>query len=172
VNRLSDLFASQRPIVMCVCHANISGMVSFCALTRCSERYESGGEHKGGQMTSVVKLTDKQTALVDTLVARGCTIKDAAEIAGYAKGDAGRVTAQKTLKLPHVQAYMMQAIGEQLGVSATLAAARLVSLSGGAKSEYVQLEASKDILDRAGFKAPDKHMHLHAGEIKVSIDLG
>ena len=44
-------------------------------------------------MTSVVKLTDKQTALVDTLVARGCTIKDAAEIAGYAKGDAGRVTA-------------------------------------------------------------------------------
>ena len=57
-------------------------------------------------------------------------------------------------------------------MSATLAAARLVSLSGGAKSEYVQLEASKDILDRAGFKAPDKHMHLHAGEIKVSIDLG
>ena len=23
----------------------------------------------------------------------------------------------------------------------------------------------------AGFKAPDKHMHLHAGEIKVQIDL-
>jgi hypothetical protein len=26
-------------------------------------------------------------------------------------------------------------------------------------------------LDRAGFKAPDKHMHLHSGDIKVSIDL-
>ena len=157
---------------MCVCHANISGMVSFCALTRCSERYESGGEPKGGQMTSVVKLTDKQTALVDTLVAKGCTVKDAAEIAGYAKGDAGRVTAQKTLKLPHVQSYMMQAIGEQMGLSATLAASKMLNLAKGAKSEYVQLEASKDILDRAGFKAPDKHMHLHAGEIKVSIDLG
>jgi len=123
-------------------------------------------------MTSVVKLTDKQTALVDTLVAKGCTVKDAAEIAGYAKGDAGRVTAQKTLKLPHVQSYMMQAIGEQMGLSATLAASKMLNLAKGAKSEYVQLEASKDIFDRAGFKAPDKHMHLHAGEIKVSIDLG
>jgi hypothetical protein len=66
---------------------------------------------------------------------------------------------------------MMQAVADSLGINATSAAARLMQLSRGAKSEYVQLEASKDILDRAGFKAPDKHMHLHAGEIKVSIDL-
>jgi hypothetical protein len=66
---------------------------------------------------------------------------------------------------------MMQRVGETLGVNATTAAARLVRLASGAKSEYVQLEASKDILDRAGFKAPDKHMHLHSGDIKVSIDL-
>ena len=59
-----------------------------------------------------------------------------------------------------------------MGLSATLAASKMLNLARGAKSEYVQLEASKDILDRAGFKAPDKHMHLHAGEIKVSIDLG
>ena len=50
-----------------------------------------------------------------------------------------------------------------MGVSATVAAAKLVQLSQSAKSEYVQLEASKDILDRAGFKAPERHMHLHAG---------
>ena len=66
---------------------------------------------------------------------------------------------------------MMQRIGETMGVSATVAAAKLVQLAQGAKSEYVQLEASKDILDRAGFKAPDKHMHLHAGDISVNIDL-
>ena len=58
-----------------------------------------------------------------------------------------------------------------MGINATMASAKLVRLASGAKSEYVQLEASKDILDRAGFKAPDKHMHLHAGEIKVNIDL-
>lgn len=122
-------------------------------------------------MTQVVKLTRKQMALVDTLVADGCSITEAAGKAGYASGDSGRVTASKTLKLPHVQQYMMQQVADSLGINATKAAHRLLNLSQNAKSEYVQLEASKDILDRAGFKPVDKSMHLHAGEIKVSIDL-
>ena len=66
---------------------------------------------------------------------------------------------------------MMQSIASSIGVNATLASSKLVKLASGAKSEYVQLEASKDILDRAGLRAPEKHMHLHAGDIKVSIDL-
>jgi phage terminase small subunit len=122
-------------------------------------------------MTVAKTLTDKQMALVDTLVAEGCSIKEAAHKAGYAGGESGRVTASKALKLPHVQQYMMQAVTETLGVNATFAASKLLKLASGAKSEYVQLEASKDILDRAGFKPVDKSMHLHAGEIKVSIDL-
>ena len=48
---------------------------------------------------------------------------------------------------------------------------KMVNLSGGAKSEYVQLEASKDILDRAGFKPPERTQHLLDGDIKISIDL-
>ena len=118
------------------------------------------------------KLTKKQTLLVDTLVANGCSIKEASLQAGYAQGESGRVTASKTLRLPHVQQYMMSLITETIGLSATIASQRVLALAKGAKSEYVQLEASKDILDRAGFKAPDKQMHLHAGEIRVSIDLG
>ena len=90
------------------------------------------------------KLTAKQKKLVDTLVAKGCSIKDASKDAGYSEGEAGRVTASKTLKLPHVQQYMMSTIAE---------------------------EASKDLLDRAGYKAVDKVMHSVAGNIKVSIDL-
>ena len=134
------------------------------------------GGHRGGSWNSemsVAKLdiTSKQAALVDTLVAKGCSIKDAAHEAGYANGESGRVTASKALRLPHVQAYMMQRVAETLGINATTAAARLVQLAQGAKSEYVQLEASKDILDRAGFKAPERHMHMHAGDISVSIDL-
>ena len=119
----------------------------------------------------VQTLTSKQELLVDTLVAKGCSIKDAAHEAGYASGEAGRVTASKALRLPHVQSYMMQRVSETMGVNATIAASRLVKLAQGAKSEYVQLEASKDILDRAGFKAPERHMHLHAGDISVNIDL-
>jgi phage terminase small subunit len=122
-------------------------------------------------MNKLVKCTDKQMKLVDTLVATGCSITQASQLAGYAKGNAGRVTASKALKLPHVQEYMMKCVAESIGVNATIASSKLVKLATGAKSEYVQLEASKDILDRAGFKAPDKHLHLHKGDIKVSIDL-
>ena len=116
-------------------------------------------------------LTAKQRKLVDTLVATGCTIKKASEVAGYAKGESGRVSASKALKNPNVQAYLMLQVSESIGLNATKASHRLLQLSQDAKSEYVQLEASKDILDRAGFKAPDKHQHLVAGDIKVNISL-
>jgi phage terminase small subunit len=122
-------------------------------------------------LTETKKLTKKQIALVDTIVANGCSIKEASVLAGYAEGESGRVTASKTLKLPHVQQYMMQVVSESIGLSATTASHRILTLARGAKSEYVQLEASKDILDRAGFKAPDKHMHLVTGDIRVAIDL-
>ena len=117
------------------------------------------------------KLTEKQTALVDTLVANGCSIKKAAELAGYSKGESGRVSASKALKLPHVQQYMMQRMNEEFGLSATIAAGRLRSLVSDAKSEYVQLEAAKDLLDRAGYKPIDRSQVQVAGDIQVSIDL-
>ena len=119
----------------------------------------------------VRKLTRRQSALVDTLVATGCSIKNAAVEAGYAAGESGRVSASKTLRLPHVQEYMMVRINETMGLNATVAAARVLTLAQGAKSEYVQLEASKDILDRAGFKPIDRSQVQIAGDIRVSIDL-
>ena len=118
------------------------------------------------------ELTPRQILLVDTLVATGCTITEASQIAGYAKGDSVRVSASKALRTHKVQQYMQSLVMNSIGLNATKASIRLMQLSESAKSEYVQLEASKDILDRAGYKAPDKHMHLHAGDIKVSIDLG
>jgi phage terminase small subunit len=118
------------------------------------------------------KLTDKQTALVDTIVARGCTIAQAAEEAGYAAGESGRVTATKTMKLAHVQHYLAQRMNEEFGLSATLAVGTVRRLATSAKSEYVQLEASKDLLDRAGYKPIDRSQVQVAGDIKVSIDLG
>ena len=116
-------------------------------------------------------LTDKQVALVDTLVANACTIKQAATVAGYADGESGRVSASKALKHPHVQQYRLQLVADSLSMHATSAVQKLISLSGNARSEYVQLEASKDILDRVGLKSPDKQVHLHAADVKVSIDL-
>ena len=50
------------------------------------------------------ELTTKQRDLVDTIVTTGCTITDASQKVGYAKGEAGRVVASRTLRLPHVRA--------------------------------------------------------------------
>ena len=66
------------------------------------------------------RLTTKQRALVDTLVATGCSIKQASQEAGYADGESGRVTASKALKQPHVQAYLMEAVANSLGVNLSL----------------------------------------------------
>ena len=122
-------------------------------------------------MLNQIKLTKKQKSLVDTIVALGCSIKEASAKAGYADGEAGRVTASKTLRLPHIQEYMQQRVRESIGLNATKASNKMLELSQTAKSEYVQLEASKDILDRAGYKPIEKSMNLVAGTIQVSIDL-
>ena len=97
-------------------------------------------------------ITPKARKLVDTLVASGCTITEASKVAGY-KGNSSRVSASRMLRKPEVQQYMFEQIQKNLGMSAVKAQHRLLDLCSSAKSEYVQLEASKDILDRAGFKA-------------------
>ena len=44
-------------------------------------------------MLDKLRITKKQKLLIDTIVATGCSVKKASEIAGYAKGESGRVTA-------------------------------------------------------------------------------
>ena len=122
-------------------------------------------------MLEKLRITKRQKLLIDTIVATGCSVKKASEIAGYAKGESGRVTASKTLRLPHVQEYMQQVVRQSIGINATIASKRVLDLASSAKSEYVQLEASKDILDRAGYKPVEKSMSLVQGNISVSIDL-
>ena len=117
------------------------------------------------------QLTTKQKELVDTIVTTGCTITEASQKVGYAKGEAGRVVASRTLRLPHVQRYMMERVANTIGLGAVSASRKLVELSADAKSEYVQLEASRDLLDRAGVRAPERIQHDIQGDIKINIDL-
>jgi len=123
-------------------------------------------------MLPAKKLTDKQVALVDIMVAEGLPPAKAASKAGYSEGKSGYVSAYRALKTAHVQQYLMQRMNEEFGVSATAAMNTVRRLSQGAKSEYVQLEASKDLLDRAGYKPIDRAQVQVAGDIRVSIDLG
>jgi phage terminase small subunit len=123
------------------------------------------------RLPSESDLTDKQQSLVDTLVATGCTITEASQKAGYSRGDSGRVTASRTLRIPKVQNYMMKQIANTIGLGAVHASRKMIELSREARSEYVQLEASKDILDRVGIRAPDRIQHSIDANLRVNIDL-
>jgi phage terminase small subunit len=117
------------------------------------------------------KLTRRQASLVDAYVANGGNLTKAAKEAGYAEGDSGRVSAGKAMKTAHVKQHMMQVVAEEFSKHAPMALGQLAGLSKRAKSEYVQLEASKDLLDRAGFKPVDRSQVQVAGDIRVTIDL-
>jgi len=120
-------------------------------------------------------LTKKQKALVDTLVSEGGTIKEAALTAGYSQGhggESGRVVASKTLRLSHVQKYMRQQMMMSFGMASHKAFNRMVHLLDHASSEHVQLEASKEILNRGGFTPPKTGISLQTSEVSINIDLG
>tara|TARA_R110000824_G_scaffold303513_1_gene491261 strand:+ start:67 stop:450 length:384 start_codon:yes stop_codon:yes gene_type:complete len=120
------------------------------------------------------QLTDKQRALVDTIVSEGCSIVKAAEKAGYStkvSRESARVSASRTLRLPKVQKYMMECVSRTIGLGAVTASSKMVQLADSARSEYVQLEASKDILDRVGLRVAEKVSHTIDGDFKINIDL-
>lgn len=117
-------------------------------------------------------LTKRQRDLVEAYVANGGNLTKASEEAGYAAGNSGRTSAWKAMKTPHVQQYLMQVTAEAFSQHAAMAVSTVASLAKNGKSEYVQLQAAQDLLDRAGFKPIDRSQVQVAGDIRVSIDLG
>ena len=78
---------------------------------------------------------------------------------------------KETLRLPKVIEYFNSKVAEIGRLGAIPAVHTIVRLATEAKSDYVKLEASKDILDRSGFKAPDRVQHQVGGNLNIKIDL-
>jgi hypothetical protein len=110
-------------------------------------------------------LTARQRALVDVLVGTGVTITRAAQDVGMT-----REAASRALRKDHVAAYYRERMCQALMTGAPQALQRLLSLLD-AGSEYVQLEASKQILDRSGFGKADQQVRLESKDVRVIIDL-
>ena len=119
--------------------------------------------------TRFPQLSAKQIAFVVEYVANGGKRKEAAVTAGYAAASA-HVEAHRQLTKPNVIKAVYELTVMQLGTHLPAALANIAKLSRGAKSEYVQLEASKDLLDRAGLAAA-KRVQV-SGDISVSYDFG
>ena len=117
------------------------------------------------------KLTAKQNQFIDAYVANGGNGSAAARDAGYAESSA-HVEANRALKNPLIVQEIFRRTTLAIGAALPKALNTVVRLSESAKSEYVQLEASRDLLDRAGMKAPERIDHRLDGEFRVTIDLG
>lgn len=115
------------------------------------------------------ELTDMQQAFVAAFVRNHGDKEQAAIDAGYSKRSA-REQAYELLRKPHVLHAILEASVAELISSAPKAISRLHDLME-ARSEYVALQASQDVLDRLGLKSAEKHDHRVAGDISVQIDL-
>lgn len=116
---------------------------------------------------STSQLTEKQELFVDLYVRSGGKVGLSAERAGYADRSIG----SKMLKDPKIIKRIQELTLEALGTHAVHALHTVAKLSRTARSDYVRLEAAKDLLDRAGYKPPERVDHRVTGDLSVSFDI-
>tara|TARA_Y100000361_G_scaffold107052_1_gene96803 strand:+ start:763 stop:1152 length:390 start_codon:yes stop_codon:yes gene_type:complete len=115
------------------------------------------------------ELTTRQSNFIDNLLAGGVSAKQCAIDAGYSERSA-KVEASRLLRNSKVLHHLHQRAKKVLGVRAITALQTVSNLSQYANSEYVRLEASKDLLDRAGLRE-EQNQTLGTNNIQVNIDL-
>lgn len=114
-----------------------------------------------------VQLTEKQEAFVSAYIATGGKVGIASQRAGYASKNEG----SRLLRDPKVIKLIQERMTDAIGVHAVAALGTVVKLAKSARSDYVRLEAAKDLLDRAGYKPPDKQLVKLSGDLSVSFDI-
>lgn len=112
-------------------------------------------------------LTSRQAAFVEQYVQTGGKVGVSATRAGYAD----RTMGSKLLREPKIIKAIQSLMQDAIGVHAVTALGTVVKLVKSARSDYVRLEAAKDILDRAGYRPPDKALLKVAGDLTVSFDI-
>jgi phage terminase small subunit len=113
-------------------------------------------------------LTVMQEAFVAAYVANGGKRIPAAKAAGY-KGSGLHVTVSRLMHNTNILKAIHELSLLELAALAPTAIRTLAKLSDGAKSEYIRLQASTDVLDRVGMAAP-KQVNVGVG-LTVQIDL-
>jgi phage terminase small subunit len=121
------------------------------------------------------EATDGLTELQASFVQRYVTLGNrngaqAAREAGYAPDSAAK-RAWELLQREDVLAAIHSLTIKQMAAAAPVALRTMVDLLE-SKSGFVRQKAAADILDRTGFKPPERHQHLVAGQVTISIDLG
>ena len=116
-------------------------------------------------------LNEREDAFVEHYLALGGQQGKAAELAGYPASSAAS-TASRLVRKPKIQKQIMKRTLESIGLAAVPALRNIERLSRSSKSDYVRLEASKDLLDRAGFKPPERVQYQLDASLRVQLNLG
>ena len=111
-------------------------------------------------------LTEQQAELVELCLTTSWPKTQIAESMGVNVS-----WVYSTLRKQHVIEALNSAIASSMTFAAAEAFTKVRELVSH-KSGYVALEASKDLLDRAGFKPVDRSQVAVGGEISINIDLG
>ena len=110
------------------------------------------------------KVTEAQAELVHAMLHDGCNPTEGAKRLGRNKA-----WAYITINKPHVIEYRQQLAMSCLGWDATQALATMRDLLT-AKSAHVRLEASRDLMDRAGLRVDAPKMANTAVQINFNVD--
>ncbi len=100
-------------------------------------------------------LTDKQRAFAEAYVLNAGNASGAARAAGYAPSSSHAI-GHRNLSIPEVQRAIYVLSTAALGSAIPGALSTVRKLSTSAKSEYVRLTASQDVLNRVGMTAPKR----------------
>ena len=135
------------------------------------ERYKGGvvpmediEKHSPTLRTSHSKVTDAQADLVHMILHDGCNPTEGAKRLGRNKA-----WAYITINKPHVIEYRQQLAMMCLGWDATQALATMRDLLS-SKSAHVRLEASRDLMDRAGLRVDAPKVANTAVQINFNVD--
>ena len=110
------------------------------------------------------KVTEAQAELVHMMLHDGCNPTEASKRLGRNKA-----WAYKTIVKQHVIEYRQKLSMMTLGWDATQALATMRELLT-AKSSYIRLEASKDLMDRAGMRVDAPRQANTAVNINFNVD--
>ena len=135
------------------------------------ERYKGGvvpmediEKHAPEVRTAQPQVTDAQAELVHVILHDVANPTEAAERLGRNKA-----WAYNTLRKQHVIEYRQQLAMLTLGWDATQAMATMRELLT-SKSQYVRLEAARDLMDRAGFRQDAVRAPSTAVQINFNVD--
>jgi len=135
------------------------------------ERYKAGivpmediEKHAPTVRAATPELTDAQAELVHMILHDGCNPTEASKRLGRNKS-----WAYNTLNKQHVIEYRQALAMQTLGWDATQAMATMRELLT-SKSQYVRLEAARDLMDRAGFRSDAVRSPNTAVQINFNLD--